>query len=105
MLPCSSGVIPSFASLVKTPADELDYECRYHRWLADGDVIVESTWTIAGPDTSLEAFNASIFEGTYTVIWLKGGTVGATYSVSNTITTDTGRKIKRSFDIRVVEHL
>lgn len=62
-----------------------------------GDSIVTSLWSVPAGITQ----DSATFSGTYTTIWLSGGTNGQSYEVTNTITTEQGRTFKQSIRIRV----
>jgi len=83
-------------SYVKDPAAELDYTVDWTKWLA-GDTISTSSWTVP---TGLTKITDSKTTKTAT-IWLKGGTVGTEYTVTNKIVTAAGRTDERSFTITI----
>lgn len=68
-------------------------------WLATGETITASQWVV---DTGLTKDSDSHDDTTATV-WLSGGTVGTTYTVTNRITTTAGRVDDRSLHIQVVQ--
>ena len=82
---------------VKTPAEVLDYGWDWSRWL-DGDTLASSTWTV---DTGL-TIQSHTYDTASTTIWLTGGSEGATYQATNTVTTAAGRTAQRTFEIRIV---
>lgn len=58
-------------------------------WTSDldtADVIASSDWAFEGPDAALELYNEAL-SGKKATVWVRGGTVGAQYKLSNTITT------------------
>lgn len=75
-------------------------------WLAAGETISSSTWTVPtgltqlGPATSPTAPAPSQVDGKAT-IWLTGGTAGDTYKLTNKIVTSAGRTDERSIQIDV----
>jgi hypothetical protein len=83
-------------TFTKDPDAVLDYSVDWTRWLA-GDQIATSTWTV--PD-GIEK-TADTHAPDKTTIWLRGGTAGQSYSVTNRITTTGGRTDERSFVLRV----
>lgn len=83
---------------VKDPNAVLDYAVDWSRWLA-GDEIATSTWTVPAGLTKLGDSTTT----TRATVWLAGGTVGQSYTVTNRITTAGGRTEERSFIIRVEE--
>ena len=82
---------------IKTPAEVLDYGWDWSRWL-DGDTLASSTWTADSGIT----IQSHTFDTASTTIWLTGGAEGATYQLTNTVTTAAGRTAQRSFEIRIV---
>jgi hypothetical protein len=71
------------------PGNVLDYSWDWSLWLASGDTIQTSTWTVPIGITQTTP-NPSI-SGNVTTIWLTGGTVGQTYTVTNKVVTSQGR--------------
>lgn len=88
----------------KTPGSTLDYGHNWSAWLAEtsGDSIASSSWAI---DRAGLASASSQINGAITSTMLSGGTVGATYKVTNTITTANNRTTSRSFEVRIVATL
>lgn len=82
-------------TFTKDPEAVLDYSIDWSRWLA-GDQIVTSTWTVDGLEKVSDTQTA-----TKTTVWLRGGTAGESYTVTNRITTSGGRTDDRSFLVRV----
>lgn len=70
--------------------------------IVPADTIATSTFTIIG-DTSLVKASGkpSTFTNTETKVWLQGGTEGATYTVTNEITTSGGRTMDQSVRLKV----
>jgi hypothetical protein len=93
-------------SFRKDPDAVLDYGFNWNDpsapggpWLATGETISTSAWTIPdGLTKGNEAHDDSI-----TVVWLSGGTAGQSYTVTNRITSSAGRTDDRSFEIAVEE--
>lgn len=84
----------------KDPSDVLDYEVDWSSWLATGDEIVSVTNTITGDDSALVIDTESNTTSAATV-WLSGGTVGRTYTVTCRIITAGGRTAERDVRIHV----
>jgi len=87
----------------KDPQASLDYGFNYTDWLAVGETITTSTW--ASTPAGLTVGTNSIGTG-ITVVWLSGGTVGVTYSVTNHVTTTIGsihREDDRTLEILIEE--
>lgn len=82
---------------VKDPEAVLDYGFDWSDWLATGETIVTSTWAVATGLTKTTDSNST----EATTIWLTGGTVGASYVITNHITTSEGRADDRSHTIKV----
>lgn len=68
----------------KDPNAELDYQLDWSGWLADGEAIASATWTVTGG----LAVVAEFFTATTTTVWLSGGTLGETATLSCRIVTD-----------------
>jgi len=89
---------------LKDPDSRLDYGYDWTPWLEAGDSILTSTWVLdpGNPDTALiiDSFN---FAGALTVVYLKAGTVGKRYVVTNRITTLNGLIDDRSIQVDVVQ--
>lgn len=84
------------------PSAVLDYAVDWSAWLdAAEDAISTSTWTIPA-GLSQASPSPSHADGKATV-WLGGGQVGRTYSVTNRIVTTGGRTDERSLTLRVAD--
>ncbi|HZT32755.1 MAG TPA: hypothetical protein VFA33_22900 [Bryobacteraceae bacterium] len=84
-------------TFIKDPDAVLDYSVDWSKWLA-GDQIQTSAWSVS--DTALQATDESNTL-TRTTVWLSGGVAGQPYTVTNRITTSSGRTDDRSFIIQV----
>lgn len=85
----------------KTVAEFADYGRDLTGHLATGETIASVAWTVpAGLTGSAPGNDSTAFW-----IWLAGGTLDATYTVTALVTTSTGRKIERAFDVRVVARI
>ena len=84
-------------TFIKDPKAILDYSIEWSKWLA-GDQIATSEWSTTDP--ALEASGGSN-TATRTTVWLSGGVVDESYTVTNQITTVGGRTDERSFTILV----
>ena len=82
-------------ALLKDPDAILDYAFNWALWLGT-DVISTSTWILDTGLTKVSDTNTS----TLATVWISGGTAGATYNITNRITTAGGRTEDRSFSIR-----
>ena len=85
-------------TVTKDPNDVLDYLFYWSTWLASGETISTSTWTV---DSGLTKDTDSKTDDT-TTIWLSGGTAGTSYTVTNRITTSQGRTKDQSMQVSVV---
>lgn len=82
----------------KDPDATLDYKRDWSDWLTPfGDTIQTSTWTVSTGLTKSNESNTA----TVATVWLSGGTVGASYTVTNHIVTAQGRTDERSFQVNV----
>jgi len=89
-------------SLHQDPTAEIVRHFSWERWLVPGAQLQDSDWAITGPDTALVIDNDSITNnGLYSTFRLKGGTLGATYAISNSIETDEtpAQKDKKSITV------
>jgi hypothetical protein len=87
------------ANFTKDPSELLDYQISWVDWLAAGETISTSTWTVASGLTE----GVSSATTTVTTIWLSGGTNGEFYDVTNHIVTSAARTGDRTFTIQIVE--
>ncbi len=85
----------------KDPNAVLDYFVDWGLWLAAGDEIDTSQWIIS-PAVGL-AVQSEEKTTTRATVWLAGGAAGASYTVTNRITTLQGRTDDRSLVIAVRE--
>lgn len=77
----------------------LDYGFDWSDWLATGETISTSTWTVESGITK----DSDSKTATITSIWLSGGTAGERYRISNKIVTNASRTDERSFVVSVTE--
>lgn len=92
---------------LKDPDATLDYKRDWNRateggaagtgWLASGETITSSTWTVPAGLTKTSETN----DTTTATVWLSGGTAGQDYTIVNRITTSQGRTDERSTKITV----
>jgi hypothetical protein len=76
----------------------LDYQINWATWLGT-DTIATSTWSVPAGITKDSDTNTT----TTATIWLKSGTVGTTYELTNTIVTAGGRTDYRTIAIEVID--
>jgi len=89
----------SLQTFRKDPDATLDYGFDWSDWLASGETITASTWTV--PTGITEGANSR--DDTSVKIWLSGGTVGESYVISCKIVTSDDRTDERSLTIMVEE--
>lgn len=92
----------------KQPADRIDYDFDYSKWLTSGDEIATAVITvdqgsIVEGDVLLEVSGAVVLP-TYVKAWVWGGTAGVTGKVTCTITTTHNRVKQDEIKIRVKEY-
>lgn len=87
----------------KDPQSDEPHGFDWTAWLAElgaGVLIASSTWTISGPDSVLTKHDESIVTGALkTAAYFAAGTVGAQYTVTNRIVTNSTPPVtdERSF--------
>lgn len=81
----------------KDPQAVLDYAMDWTPWLAEGETIATSSWTVDAGITK----DSDSKTTTVATVWLSGGTAGVTYKLTNHITTNQGRTDERSFPVSV----
>ena len=96
------------STILKDPQAKLDYSFEWAPWLtnvADTIASVEHEVTVEAGDLTPVVASDSSFQGTKTVVWLSGGTVGKTYRVTSRITTTNSiaRIDDRSIFVKVVQ--
>jgi hypothetical protein len=87
----------------KDPNSNLDYSYDWTSWLkgesgTDTDVLTASTWFVDGSALTIGVFTHDNYT---TTVWLSAGIEGATYRVTNRITTQKGRVEDRSFLVTI----
>lgn len=85
----------------KDPQAVKDYGLDWSAWLAVGDTISTSLWTVSDPSLTINAFPSSILGGV-TTVWLSAGTEGMVYSLVNHIKTSLNREDDRTVTVKVV---
>lgn len=87
---------------IKDPDADLDFKRDWADWLAAVDDTIESSEWILPVGLELGEGGQS-YDATTATIWIKGGTTGQRYSVTNRITTAGGRIDDRTFVIVIRE--
>ena len=85
----------------KTANGVLDFQLDWSTWLASGDTISTSTWTLETGITNDSDSSAD----TTTTITISSGTTGKTYEVTNAIVTTNGFDAERSFYLKIQDRL
>lgn len=85
--------------MTKQPADQLDYDIDFSRWLPDDDVIL-TVVTAVDVEDELVVDQVTV-DSPMVKVWCSGGTVGTTYKVTVTVSTQGGRVKEVDFKIRV----
>ena len=85
------------AAWEKSPGAKLDYSVSWVDWLESGETISNSAWTV--PDGLTKVSDTD--SGGVATVWLSGGVLGTLYTVTNTITTSTGRIDSRVIRITI----
>lgn len=84
---------------VHDPQAKLDYPVDWSTWLAGGETITASTWTVPAGITK----DSDSFSDTAALAWLSGGTAGQDYTITNHIVTSAGREDDRSIILKCRE--
>ena len=88
----------SYTEFEKSPASVLDYSFDWSQWLESGQTISTSSWA-ADDGLTIDSDTKS---NTKTTAIVSGGVEGNSYFVSNTVVTNDGLTVKRSFIIKSV---
>lgn len=86
-------------SQTKAPADHLDYEISYERWLNAGDTVQSATAAHTGSET-LVITAVQVMQQTVTV-WVQGGADGDIARITVDAVTAQGRTKQVCFDLRI----
>lgn len=76
----------------KDPDSIIDYGVDWSAWLASGETISTSAWVVPTGLTNVSESNTT----TATAIFVSGGDIGETYTLTNRIVTSAGRTEDRS---------
>lgn len=88
-----------YKTYLKDPDAVSDYTRSWVRWLAAGDTIQSSSWTVTGG----LVIQAESNDDETATVWVSGGTPGVECFATNTITTVGGRTDDRTIRILVRE--
>lgn len=83
----------------KRPADELDYDVDFSKWLTDDDVITTAVAEVS--PTGEVAVESVQITSQVVKVWLTGGVDEKSYAVLVTVATSGGRVKEVEFKIRV----
>lgn len=90
---------------IKQPADQLDYDIDYGKWLPDDDEILSVETRVDPPydeDTGEGVqVDSTRVDSPFVKVWCSGGVNGATYKVTVIVATQGGRIKEEEFRIRV----
>ena len=75
-------------TIIKAPADVLDYDFDFERWMPQGDFLSAATAAITGSTATVTRIDRS---DTLARVWISGGAVGDSGTVTLTATTNAGR--------------
>lgn len=89
------------SNYVHDPQSVLDYAINWTAWLAASETISVSTWTV--PVGITQTTPAPSIAAGVTTIWLTGGTLMTSYTVTNHITTNQGRQQDQTITLQVRE--
>lgn len=87
------------------PAEELPvgvnwaYRKGNKRWLDEGEVIAQSTWTVPA---SLQKFSETILDGVRPIVWIRGVQKGGEYILINDIVTSSNPPKKGRRRIKII---
>lgn len=87
--------------LLKDPSAVLDYAVDWGDQYLDGDLLLESSWSIAPSEGGGVAVLTDSFDHRTSRVKLSGGLEGRIYRVRNRVVTAGGREDSRSLVLRV----
>lgn len=88
--------------LLKDPGAVLDYVIDWGvEYLAEGDLLAESSWSVDPDEPDGVAIVGSNFTDRLSSVQAGGGIAGRLYRLSNRVVTDSGRTDERSIVLRV----
>jgi hypothetical protein len=89
----------------KDPNADLNYSIDWTQWLTGSETIASSTWAV-DPKSGMTMHDAGLdVSNKIATVWLRGGAVGLSYPVTNSITTNSvpPRKDDRSIYVSVIQ--
>lgn len=87
----------------KDPDSTVDYSFDWAAWLAGGETITSTSWTVAPSDAGAPSLGAQTDAGPVQGIYVSGGQNGGRYRLTCHIETDAGRTGDRSLSLRIME--
>lgn len=95
----------------KQPAESLDYDIDFSPFFTDGDTLVSvgdppvpSPLNVTVSPAGLTLGPTFVLNGTTLKQWVSGGTNGARYKISATVTSNAGRVKQVEFVVRVKDY-
>lgn len=86
----------------KDPDEYLDYSIDWTNDLQGGEAITSSSWVSGGsPNITPLVISLPSINGSVTTAWFNGGTDRTMYAVTNHITTQGGRILEKTVNLRV----
>lgn len=85
-------------TITKAPADVLDYDFDFARWMPEGDYLSAASAVITGVDATVTKIDRS---DTLARVWIAGGTAGDTGTLTLTATTHLGRTKEVSVQLKI----
>lgn len=89
------------STFTKAATDVIQYDISWAYALSPSDFIASSTWNIPPALTNV----ASTFTRNTTKILIGGGTVGAQYTLTNTVHTAGGETLSRTITLSIVANI
>lgn len=86
--------------MVKKPADVLDFDVDFARWLPSPDRLSSASSTI---ENSTAVVDRTEYTDTNAKVWISGGALGETANVTVTVTTQDGRTKQFCFNLKIKE--
>lgn len=88
----------NLGNFTKQPVEVKDYDIDYSEWLSAGDNVESATVTVSPTGLTVDAV---YINDPRIKIWLSGGTDGAAYKLTVTMTSADGRIKQDEFKIKV----
>jgi hypothetical protein len=84
----------------KQPAEVMDYDIDFTKWMVEGDSIVAALATVDNPGLTI---TQTLITTPVVKVWVSGGTTSNTYKIT-VIATSTGGRVKEvEFKLKVKE--